>query len=665
MFKTLRTKMIVLFSGIFAIMLISLSGFLYINQKNSIEESVKNSSVSLSNELQQYVGMFLEKYSSNIKMYSVSQPIHDYLILLNSKSQGERSRNQLKSEFSDYLDSNASVSNVYVASKTGSLLLEPYVELPKDFNATDREWYKMAISSPDQVVWSPPYKDAATGKFIVTASKTVMDPNTKQIIGVVGLDLKIDKLTELIASSKIGYGGFAFLFDPKGVAMVHPTEQGKDLSNYSFVKEMYNGKSGEIKYNFQNNDRILFYTTTPNGWKIGIAYKYNEMLQDANNLGKLLAIVTAFALVLISVIIYFITLSITKPIMRLKEQASKIAEGDLTVNIESHTKDEVGQLTDHFAIMLRNLRELISSVQISANHVQDSAGSLSAISEETTASSEEITRAMEEISNGTSQAAIDAETSNQRTHELSSQIESVNRQTGQLLDLSKESTTVSEQGHHQMQMLQEKTVESRAVIDSVEQVVKDLAVKIKDIEKIILAINDISDQTNLLALNASIEAARAGEHGKGFAVVADEVRKLAEQSRNATDEVRQTIEGIQHESNRAIHQMKETKIIAEQQGEVVYDTEKAFESISTIINNMISAINGITKDISEIAIHKEEVVSAIQNISATLQQTAAGSEEVNASAEQQLIAIKNIAESAEMLNDASIELIELVKKFKM
>lgn len=99
-----------------------------------------------------------------------------------------------------------------------------------------------------------------------------------------------------------------------------------------------------------------------------------------------------------------------------------------------------------------------------------------------------------------------------------------------------------------MQLLRNQTTESSQTIHGVQTVMEELTSKMKEIESIIFTINSISDQTNLLALNASIEAARAGEHGKGFAVVAEEVRKLAEQSSQATEQVRHTIAAIQGKS---------------------------------------------------------------------------------------------------------------------
>ncbi|WP_098438906.1 methyl-accepting chemotaxis protein [Bacillus sp. es.034] len=189
--------------------------------------------------------------------------------------------------------------------------------------------------------------------------------------------------------------------------------------------------------------------------------------------------------------------------------------------------------------------------------------------------------------------------------------------------------------------------------------------KINEIDTVIHSINAISDQTNLLVLNASIDTARAGEHGKGFAVVAEEVRKLAEQSARATDQVRMTIQDIQSQSNQATIEMNTTRKNADEQTPVVKKTEDAFHSISSMIDNMVSPIQGISQKVKFLTSHKDDVVGVIQSISAPAKQSTASSEEVSASTEQQLMALNSIAHSAASLNKASISLAEVSSKFKV
>lgn len=105
--------------------------------------------------------------------------------------------------------------------------------------------------------------------------------------------------------------------------------------------------------------------------------------------------------------------------------------------------------------------------------------------------------------------------------------------------------------------VQEGTQSIRDVVERSSSSVQLLDSKMTQIGNITGLISDITNQTNLLALNAAIEAARAGEHGRGFAVVADEVRSLASRTSRAAEDIRQMVEGLQNETQKAVSFMEE------------------------------------------------------------------------------------------------------------
>ncbi|WP_396136073.1 methyl-accepting chemotaxis protein [Bacillus sp. NEB1478] len=315
--------------------------------------------------------------------------------------------------------------------------------------------------------------------------------------------------------------------------------------------------------------------------------------------------------------------------------------------------------------MVENMRGLIASVSQSVETVNESTSNLSAVSEETIAASEEVSRAVAEIASGATTQAEDADETNRRTLDLSSQIEKVNSHAEEMTRLSSFAETANTNGLAQMNVLREKTSESNKVLHNIEEVISGLANKVEEIEHVIQSITDISEQTNLLALNASIEAARAGDSGRGFAVVADEVRKLAEQSAIAADKVRKTITGIGTESERAVKEMEQTKQIAYEQNQTVSDTELAFNEIAATMNNMVKSIQEITSEVDVINNYKDEVVASIQSIAAVAEQSAAASEQVSASTEEQVRALSTVSKSAEELNEASHSLANMIKYFKI
>ncbi|UCZ52166.1 methyl-accepting chemotaxis protein [Bacillus shivajii] len=664
MFKKINTKMIVSFTVLIILILGSVSAVTVFISQDSIEENALVQANSSVHEMERLTEMYLDQFSISVDRYSDSDLVIDYLI-----EAEDFSTESLQRDFEKYLDSFENITLAYIASaETTDMFTVPNINLPADFDPTTRPWYEQAAANPDEVIFTEPYIDESNGEYVLTVAKAVQDPRTNRTLGVVASDLTLDTLAEIISHVQVGYDGYSFLFDQNGTAMVHPTESGNDLSELDFIQSMYASENDEGSFHYTHNgdDRFLAYGTIEHtDWKVGTVYLEERLMQESNQLLLVILIVSIIGIVLAIIITFFISQSITKPIITLKEQVNKVAEGDLTVRVNSKSKDEIGVLSNHFNRMVENMKELISSVEGSVSEVSQASQSLSALSEETTASSEEVGRAISEIASGANQQASDIESANQKSMSLSSKIDSVSEQNEQMNVLSNGANESSQQGSSQIATLKDKTNESNEVIQSVNDVLSSLVYKIKEIESVIGTINEISEQTNLLALNASIEAARAGEHGRGFAVVADEVRKLAEQSSDATEQVRKTILGIQGETKNATEAMDKTNKISEEQLQVVDDTENVFKSIDHDMKKIIQSIEAISQDIEGVNQSKDDVIGTFQSISAVSEESAASTEEITASIEEQIKAISTISHSAEELNESSEKLKKMIEVFNI
>ncbi|WP_209123652.1 methyl-accepting chemotaxis protein [Alkalihalobacillus sp. BA299] len=664
--KRLHHKMLLIFALLFVVIIGSTVFINYQQTSSLMEKDVRNQASIIVHELKDNVELYLSNYSSNLTYFSHDGTIQEY-VKSDEENKGEAWAN-VSTNFSHFLDINPNINIIYIAEASKEIRIEPHVDLPSDFDPTSRPWYVNALETPEQVVWSEPYIDTATDDYVITASKAILDPIRNSIDGVVALDLTLDKVAESVNAVDVGYEGYTFLLDDQGVAIVHPEERGNNLAEQDYISELYNqpDHNGILDYYYKSTNQVLIYDTIQEtNWKVGAVYLQNNLLEGANTVRNNSFIVAGVALLLALIIIYFVSIGITRSIGRLNQVVEEVANGDLTVNIETNSKDEIGQLTTNFNQMIINMRSLISEVNKSVKQVASSADNLSAVSEETKASSEEVAKAISGIATNTSESASSADSTSQQTLGLSSEISNVASQTEKISDQFEQVEQVNEHGLVQVKTLRESANESTVVIENVERVILGLSKKVTEIENIIATINGISEQTNLLALNASIEAARAGEHGKGFSVVAVEVRKLAEQSSKATEMVRQTIRGIQEESNLAVNEMSITKEIAFKQQQVVEDTEDAFHSISEAVQSMSHSINQITKDLNGINEFKDDVVSSIQIISSMSQETAAACEEVSASTDEQLTVLESIADSAEELQASSEQLYAMIRKFKI
>ncbi|MDN4493232.1 methyl-accepting chemotaxis protein [Ureibacillus aquaedulcis] len=400
---------------------------------------------------------------------------------------------------------------------------------------------------------------------------------------------------------------------------------------------------------------------------ISDVYAEDEVVKFEEEYKKMFLFSIGIAVIIIVLIIAIGTLFIIRTIKRIKQLVTvttKISEGDLTTSaLEIGARDELGQLTESVNIMNENLNNLVRSLDDSVIQVVESSVSMSAISEEVAASVADIVNTLDDIAMGASQGAQDAEVTNERTRELSEQIEKVKQNATEMLQQSQEADQASNSGIMQINTLKDSSVKTNEVLGQVSQVITTLTTKIQDIEKIIDVINDISNQTNLLALNASIEAARAGEHGKGFAVVAEEVRKLAEQSSQATHEIRTTIQLIVSESNNATAAVETTEAITTEQQTVVKDTEQVFETINNSIRNIAQSIQHINNGVLSMNQLQSEVLKSVDSISAFTEESAASTQQISASTEEQLKGIDEVAQSAEKLSELSENLKVTVSKF--
>jgi methyl-accepting chemotaxis protein len=261
----------------------------------------------------------------------------------------------------------------------------------------------------------------------------------------------------------------------------------------------------------------------------------------------------------------YIARLISNPVEELVEEAKKIADGDLDVNIKNTSKDEIGILAGAFKQMAKNMNVALNDISTAAEQVaggskqvSDSSIALSQGATEQASSIEELTSAIEEISSQTEYNAQNANEAN---------------------DLAENAKMNAIQGNEQMNHMLKAMDE-----------INDASA---NISKIIKVIDEIAFQTNILALNAAVEAARAGQHGKGFAVVAEEVRNLAARSANAAKETTTMIEG-------SIKKVEGGMKIANETADALNEIVGGVTKVASLVNNIAIASNEQATGITQI-----------------------------------------------------------------
>jgi methyl-accepting chemotaxis protein len=326
--------------------------------------------------------------------------------------------------------------------------------------------------------------------------------------------------------------------------------------------------------------------------------KENENKKTAVGAIILMIGIVAAGMLLAIVFGYFISMVISKPVKLLVEGAGKIAEGDLDVEINVDTTDEIGDLAAAFKKMTDNLNDVMSNINEASEQVasgskqvSDSSMALSQGATEQASSIEELTASVEEISAQTRHNADNANEAN---------------------SLAETARTNAEQGNSQMKNML--------------KAMDDINESSTSISKIIKVIDEIAFQTNILALNAAVEAARAGQHGKGFAVVAEEVRNLAARSANAAKETTAMIEGSIKKVDGGTKMANQT---ADALNKIVGDVAR----VASLVGNIAIASNEQALGISQINQGIMQVSQVVQTNSATSEESAAASEELSSQAE--------------------------------
>ncbi|EWH21510.1 chemotaxis protein [Bacillus haynesii] len=655
MFKKLHVK-IAGFVAVLLVLTVIVLQFSTTHLLNSmLEDEAKESTSSLLGSMKRNIELQLENYEISLNRISDGEMAHSFL-----KDGDNKIIKIVNDELKQLKEKNEYVNLAYIGTKKKEMFTFPKTTFDDDYNPAERPWYTSAAKTPDKVVWTEPYKDAVSGDMTVTAAKAIVVNN--QVEGVVSIDLSLNSLNKIIENQKMPYDGYAFILDQNGTMLAHPSKQGDDISKDKTYRDIPSSKDG-IKV---GKDTVIAYQTVDGtGWKVGTQFDTAKLMWVAQEMNKMVMIVSIIALAAAIILSYFLAKTITGPIKQLIAKTKAVAGGDLTVQTASASKDEIGILTKDFNKMVEHMKEMIVQVRSSSGKVSDTTDQLSAVSEETVSASDEIAKAIEEVATGATEQAAEVENVNEQSERLSVKIKEIEHHADSIKKLSRTSEDASYTGIDALGQLLAKSNEANSETKKVEHMLLQLEEKTKNIEEVVTAISAISDQTNLLALNASIEAARAGESGRGFAVVADEVRKLAEQSAVSSQHISETVKQIQLETKEAVSAMTEASKMNEEQNGMIHETGEALSKITAEMQALVNSIDHIYSEISDMSGEQQKMSDSIQSISAISQQSAAAAEEVSASTNEQLTALESIAKSAEALSEANQELLNAINKFNV
>ena len=400
------------------------------------------------------------------------------------------------------------------------------------------------------------------------------------------------------------------------------------------------------------------------------ATEYDVMqqnLQDRIAKAIWIAIVGVISLIVLGVFFaWLMTRQITKPLHALALNAERIAAGELTVQPLSYKgKDEIGALNKSFTKMAIQLKELLTSISVASNHLDDLADILLDENKQLKEVSEHVTQSTNHLSIGSHEVAKSMNDAMELVQKMDEHFTTYVKTSMESVEQSEQASLAIEASQQtvmkQQQLIEKNSVTTASIYEVSERFIQQTA----QIETMAKVVASIADQTNLLALNASIEAARAGEHGKGFAVVAEEVRKLAEQSNASTKEIFTIVSQIKDGIEEMTQSVRQGVNIANEQQASIQATTDAFDLIGQQVMMIMQGMQAVAHNMESSQLVGRDVLAHISTISHIVEETAMSSEEISQSTEQQRQAIDTVVHNVASLQQLTDDLHETVKQFKM
>lgn len=397
----------------------------------------------------------------------------------------------------------------------------------------------------------------------------------------------------------------------------------------------------------------------------GLDFDYGY-IQKSLNEALLETILISLGLQIIFTVLSIILIRRTlRPIKTLSQASMRAAEGDLSIVITAKGSDEIGQLTNHFTVMLANMRALIGQVRDISGQLVESAALLTQNAEQTATASEQIATDISEVAAGSDIQMQGAQETARAMQEMALGIQRIAEYSANVSESASEVSTSASKGNDViLATVEQMNVISGSVRESV-RTIEDLLAHSQEISKITDVITDISNQTNLLALNAAIEAARAGEAGRGFAVVADEVRILAEQSKQSSDQIAQLIGGVQNGTKRVMDVMTRAEEEVKTGASVADEAGETFNRIVTSIQTITGQIQEVSASAEEMSASSEEITATIEQVSNTATTANQYTQNVASASEEQLASMQEISSSTNTLNQMAKELQQSISRFKL
>lgn len=544
---------------------------------------------------------------------------------------------------------------LYFATTEGQFIHSSFVP-DASYEPRERVWYKEGLPSNDFVFGSA-YLDIITGNNVVSAS-AALHYKDGTIRGVAAADIYLTAVSDIVKQVQIEQTGSAFLIDSSTNMIIgHKDDSfsGTLLSDHSddpfytqVAQWIADGAYGLQTCESDGGTICLNLKQVPGCTWVAVSFVPKaEILHDLSVLTTLISIIAVIAiLIMIALTFILIRIIVISPVRKLDAAARRMADGDLTAQLEHCSSDEFGALTDNFGKTVDRLHDYVDYIdeistvldEIARGNLtftlkREYAGdfarikkALENISVSLNQTMAQIDQASDQVFVGASQLSAGAQTLSQGATEQASAVEELSATIEDLSRQVRANAVAGRKTSNDVDAAASRVSESNERMQQLISAMSDINQRSEQISRIIKSIDDIAFQTNILALNAAVEAARAGSAGKGFAVVADEVRNLASKSAEAAkgtaDLIQASTEAVQRGS-----------ALADETASSLRSTVEDINSVTQAVDQIAQASDAQSRSIDQVSQGVEQISRVVQTNSATAEETAASSEELSAQAQ--------------------------------